>query len=112
MTVKDDDEAAKAVQKSPFRISLEYIESQVEDEVRLQVPEDGMEHITVLLLRFKNGFVVIGKSAPADPANYNAELGYRFAREDAIRQAWPLFAFALRNELTDISITNDVRGVT
>jgi len=111
MTVKDDDEAAKAVQKSPFRISLEYIESQIDDDMRLQLPDD-LEHVTVLLMRFKNGFVVIGKSAPVDPANYNPELGYRFAREDAIRQAWPLFAFALRNELTDISITNDVRGVT
>jgi hypothetical protein len=42
----------------------------------------------------RNGFVVIGKSAPLDPANFNDELGRKFSYEDCIRQLWPLYAFS------------------
>jgi hypothetical protein len=42
---------------------------------------------------------VIGKSAPASPENFNAELGKKFAYEDAVRQLWPLMGFALRDRL-------------
>lgn len=50
--------------------------------------------MTVCMLILHNGFIVIGKSAPLDPANFNAELGAKFARDDAIRQVWPLMAFS------------------
>ena len=108
MTVRDSDDAAKAVQKTPLRIPLDYIESQIMDEVRLPVPDH--DHMTVLAVTLHNGYVVIGKSVPADPENYDADLGMRFAREDAIRQLWPLFAFALRCDMTDQSVEDDIRG--
>jgi hypothetical protein len=47
----------------------------------------------------RNGFTVIGKSAPASAANFNAELGKKLAYEDAIRQLWPLMGFSLRDRL-------------
>jgi hypothetical protein len=50
-------------------------------------------------LVLKNGFTVIGKSAPASAANFNAELGKKLAYEDAIRQVWPLMGFSLRDRL-------------
>lgn len=106
MSLEQTDEAARAVQKTPWRISLAYIESQIADETRLAVPD--MEHMTVLAVTFRNGFMVIGKSAPADPENFDAELGMKFAREDAIRQSWPLFAFALLNEKGGVSIIKDL----
>jgi len=109
MSMQESDAAAAAVQKTPNRIPLEYIESQINDEMKLDVPED-LKHLTVLLVRFRNGFVVIGKSAPADPENYDAELGYRFAREDCIRQAWPLFAFALRCDLAGQNVAVDIKA--
>ena len=55
--------------------------------------------LTVCLIILRNGFCVIGKSAPADPNNFNVELGRKFAREDAIRQIWPLMGYAKREEL-------------
>lgn len=55
--------------------------------------------LTICVLVMRNGFTVIGKSAPADAANFNEELGRKFAREDAIRQLWPLMGFALRDRL-------------
>jgi hypothetical protein len=50
----------------------------------------------------KNGFIVIGHSAPASPENFNAELGRKFAYENAIRQLWPLMGFALRERLSAV----------
>lgn len=55
--------------------------------------------LTICILVMKNGFTVIGKSAPASPENFNADLGRKFAYEDAIRQLWPLMGFALRDRL-------------
>ncbi len=58
-----------------------------------------LELLSICLLVMKNGFTVIGKSAPASAANFDAELGRRFAYEDAVRQLWPLMGFALRDRL-------------
>lgn len=55
--------------------------------------------MTICFLTMKNGFVVLGKSAPASPANYDEAKGRTFAREDAIRQLWPLMGFSLRDKL-------------
>lgn len=55
--------------------------------------------LTLCIMTMKNGFVVIGKSAPASPENFDEEKGQTFAFEDAIRQLWPLMGFALRDRL-------------
>ena len=109
MSLQETDAASAAVQKTPNRISLAYIESQTAETHMLKVP--GQPHMTVVAVVFKNGFVVIGKSAPADPENYDMDLGIRFAREDAMRQAWPLFAFALRCDLEGISVEEDLKAL-
>lgn len=56
--------------------------------------------LTLCVVALDNGFVVIGKSAPASPENFDAGKGRLFAYEDAIRQIWPLMVgFALRERL-------------
>jgi hypothetical protein len=55
--------------------------------------------LSICILVMKNGFTVIGKSAPASPENFNRDLGRKFAYEDAVRQLWPLMGFALRDRL-------------
>ena len=60
----------------------------------------ALGRLTICVLVMRNGFTVIGKSAPASPENYDAEKGRTFAREDAIRQLWPLMGFSLRDRLT------------
>ena len=60
---------------------------------------DELKLLSVCFLVLKNGFTIVGKSAPASPANFNAELGRKFAYEDCIRQLWPLMGFALRDRL-------------
>ena len=57
--------------------------------------------LSICILVMKNGFTVIGKSAPASAANFNAELGRKFAYEDAIRQLWPLEGYSLREKLSN-----------
>ena len=64
-----------------------------------QPAHESMRLLTIYIVTMKNGFVVIGKSAPASPENFDADKGRVFAREDAIRQLWPLMGFALRDRL-------------
>lgn len=60
---------------------------------------EALKRFSICLLVMKNGFVVIGKSAPASPENFNAELGKQYAYEDAVRELWPMMGFALRDRL-------------
>lgn len=101
------DAQSAAVQKTPNRVSLQDIESKIAAEYTFTADSavgdapifDSLKILTICILVMKNGFTVIGKSAPADAENFNAELGGKFAREDAIRQIWPLEGYALREKL-------------
>lgn len=64
-----------------------------------QPTSPAMGLLTIYIGMLSNGWTVIGKSAPASPENFDAEKGRIFAREDAIRQLWPLLGFALRDRL-------------
>jgi hypothetical protein len=59
----------------------------------------ALDVLTLYILVMTNGFTVIGKSAPASPENFDKELGIKLAREDAIRQLWPLMGYALRDAI-------------
>jgi len=50
----------------------------------------------------RNGFTLIGKSAPASPDNFDPVLGRKLAYEDAVRQLWPLMGYALRDKLAGL----------
>ncbi|MES3028501.1 MAG: Gp49 family protein [Pseudomonadota bacterium] len=60
---------------------------------------ENLHILTLCFVVMKNGFIVVGKSAPASPENYDEAKGKTFAREDAMRQLWPLMAFSLRDQL-------------
>ena len=74
------------------------------DVLTQQIGRDGSPDptatLTFCLLVMRNGFVVVGKSAPASPENFDKEKGRRFAYEDAIKQLWPLEGYALRERLS------------
>lgn len=92
------DAASRAVQKTPHRVSLDSIKAKIA-EVQYINPEI-CPTMTIALVKMANGFILLGESAPADPANFNAELGQQFALENAIRKAWPLEGYLLREQLT------------
>jgi N4 Gp49/Sf6 Gp66 family protein len=55
--------------------------------------------LTVCRLTLRNGFTVTGESACASPANFNAELGRKIAREHARDKIWALEGYLLREQL-------------
>lgn len=55
----------------------------------------GLSRLTFCVLTFRNGFTVTGESACVSPENFNAELGRKIARQNAIDKCWPLFGFHL-----------------
>jgi hypothetical protein len=60
---------------------------------------EGLNLLTVCVLSLWNGFTIIGKSACADPANFNEEIGRRLARTDAVNQIWPLMGYELKSRI-------------
>lgn len=98
-SVRITDDESKAVQKTPNRVSLDSMLAKIVDEDYFWPP--SIPHMTLCVLVLKNGFALVGKSAPADAENFDEELGKKFAKEDAIRQMWPLEAYALRERMTD-----------
>lgn len=56
--------------------------------------------LTFCVLILRNGFTVTGESACASPANFNAEIGRKIARQKATEKVWPLLGFRLRDQLT------------
>jgi len=55
--------------------------------------------LTFCVLVLRNGFTVTGESACASPENFNAELGRKIARDNAVQKVWPLMGYALKESL-------------
>lgn len=55
--------------------------------------------LTFCVLVLKNGFTVTGESACASPANFDAEIGRKIARQNAVSKIWPLLGFSLRDAI-------------
>ncbi len=107
MSIEVTDQDAAAVAVAP-RVSLADIEGSIaaryditgDTAVGPDVPvSSSLSLLSICILQMNNGFIILGKSAPASPENFNRELGRKFAYEDAIRQLWPLMGFALRERL-------------
>ena len=60
-------------------------------------PELGL--LTFCVLTLRNGFTVTGESACASPKNFDAEIGRKIARENAINKVWPLMGYELKCRL-------------
>lgn len=60
---------------------------------------DALKLLTFCVLVLRNGFTVTGESACASPENFDAEIGRRIARENAVQKIWPLMGYELRTKL-------------
>ena len=60
---------------------------------------DGLGLLTFCVLVLKNGFTVTGESACASPENFDAEMGRKIARQNAVQKMWPLMGYALKEKL-------------
>ena len=71
-----------------------------QDELtRLTGMHGELRLLTFCVLHLRNGFTVTGESACASPENFNAELGRKIARQNAVAKIWPLLGFRLRDTL-------------
>ena len=57
--------------------------------------------LTFCVLTLRNGFTVTGESACASPENFDAELGRKIARQNAVDKMWPLMGYALKQRLAE-----------
>ena len=55
--------------------------------------------LTFCVLVLRNGFTVTGESACASPENFDAEIGRKVARANAVSRVWPLMGYELRSRL-------------
>lgn len=56
--------------------------------------------LTFCVLVLRNGFTVTGESACASPENFDAEIGRKIARANAVNKVWPLMGYALKEKLS------------
>ena len=62
---------------------------------------DALRLLTFCVLVLRNGFTVTGESACASPENFDAEIGRKIARQNAVQKLWPLMGYALKERLTN-----------
>ena len=61
---------------------------------------DPLSLLTFCVLVLKNGFTVTGESACASPENFDAEIGRKIARQNAVNKIWQLEGYLLKQELS------------
>lgn len=62
---------------------------------------EKLEVLTFCVLVLRNGFTVTGESACASPENFDAEVGRKIARANAVQKIWPLMGYELRSKLAE-----------
>lgn len=69
---------------------------------RRETPSLGRQPLLLLtfcVLELRNGFTVTGESACASPENFDAEIGRKMARDNAVNKVWPLMGYELKQRL-------------
>lgn len=64
--------------------------------------ECSLALLTFCVLVLRNGFTVTGESVCAGPENFDAELGRKIARQNAVQKIWPLMGYELRTKLSNV----------
>lgn len=67
--------------------------------VRTVYAPQELDLLTFCVLVLRNGFTVTGESACASPENFDAELGKKIARQNAVQKMWPLMGYELKQSL-------------
>ncbi len=78
------------------RVTPERLEEVIVSEQYHVFPETTF---TACLLTLANGYNVMGESACVSPENFDAALGRKIARENAVQKIWPLEGYLLRSQL-------------
>lgn len=98
--ITPDDIKTNIVSEHYFTASegVEGHDSRIEGHPGTPAP-GSLDLLTFCVLVLRNGFTVTGESACASPENFNADIGRRIARENAVAKIWPLMGYELRSKL-------------
>ena len=66
-----------------------------------QATPKELDLLTFCVLVLRNGFTVTGESACASPENFDAEVGRKIDRQNAVQKIWPLMGYELRTKLAN-----------
>lgn len=69
------------------------------DAAASRTTPDALRLLTFCVLVLRNGFTVTGESACASAENFDAEIGRKIARQNALQKVWPLEGYLLRERL-------------
>lgn len=82
-----------------MKLTPEYIDSLIQEETYTR-PGGGT--LTVCVLTLTGGCQVTGESNVIDPADFDPDLGHKYAREDAVSRAWELEGFHVKRASADL----------
>lgn len=85
------------------KLTPEYIEGLIIRENTMYVRDSfapaNDSNITIVILRLKNGFEVIGQSSCVDPLNFDKEIGAGIARKNAVDKVWEIEGYLLKQRM-------------
>ncbi|WP_372362894.1 Gp49 family protein [Xanthomonas sp. NCPPB 1325] len=89
------------------RVTPEDIEAEISAEYTFVVGDvlnqapivESVKLLTICVIVLRNGFTVTGESACASRENFDADIGRKIARQNAVAKIWPLLGFRLRDKL-------------
>lgn len=93
------DLAANIVSEDYFTAAQGILGEEIDRGGPTSVPFASAKLLTFCVLTLRNGFTVTGESACASPENFDAAIGRKIARENAVQKIWPLMGYALRSQL-------------
>ena len=79
---------------SNIKVTAEKIQKMMQN-AKTQV-YTAFDKCTIVAMQFENGFILTASSACVDPANYDAKMGVKYAKEDIESQLWKLEGYALQ----------------
>lgn len=62
-------------------------------------PPAALKLLTFCVLVLRNGFTVTGEAACASQESFDADLGRKIAKQNAVAKIWPLMGYELRSKL-------------
>ena len=62
---------------------------------------DSLNRLTFCVLVLENGFAVTGENACISSENFDAEIGKKIARANAITKIWPLMGYELSQRMSN-----------
>lgn len=82
-------------------LTAEQAKAMLEHILQPEIEHQTLGLLTFCVLVLKNGFTVTGESACASPENFDAELGRKIARQNAVAKVWPLMGYELRTRIAE-----------